>query len=74
VTTAAAPAPQNSGTVGAAGADIRCKAAAPAGGANVQESSVKTAISRTFPEGRPYSGEPERFIPPVTVYILELSD
>jgi len=37
------------------------KAAAPAGGANAQESSVKTAISRTFPEGRSYSGEPERF-------------
>lgn len=28
-------------------------AGAPAGGANAQESSVKTAISRTFPEGRP---------------------
>jgi len=53
VPTAAAPAPQNGGTEGAAGAGIRCKAAAPAGGANVQESSVKTAISRAFPKGRP---------------------
>jgi len=47
-------------------------AGAPACGANGQESSVKTAISRAFPQGRPYSGEPGRFYTPIPGYLSGL--